>query len=127
MSLSLLLSLGRASLILLWLFTGVTSTWLAPQLGMAVLQQAGLNDQQSLHLIWLGSGVDVLMGLWLMSGWQRRWCYYLQLVLICVYTLLLSLLAPVYWLDPFGPVSKNLPLLALILLLNWADQHVTTR
>jgi hypothetical protein len=42
-----------------------------------------------------------------------------QLVLVAGYTLLITLFLPEYWLHPYGPVAKNLPLLALIGLL-WA-------
>ena len=39
----------------------------------------------------------------------------LQLALVTAYTIGLSLIAPTLWLDPFGPILKNLPILALIL------------
>ena len=42
-----------------------------------------------------------------------------QLALIAGYTLLITLFLPEYWLHPYGPISKNLPLAALIALL-WA-------
>ncbi len=39
----------------------------------------------------------------------------MQLGTVLAYTLGLSLLAPALWLDPFGALLKNLPVLALIL------------
>ena len=44
---------------------------------------------------------------------------FLQLLLIAGYTLLISLFLPEYWLHPYGPISKNLPLMAAIALA-WA-------
>ncbi|MBK6611394.1 MAG: hypothetical protein IPG29_11030 [Sphingobacteriales bacterium] len=40
----------------------------------------------------------------------------LQLLFIVVYTIIISILAPQHWLHPFGPISKNIPLLALTFL-----------
>ncbi len=40
----------------------------------------------------------------------------LRLVLVAGYTLLLTVAAPALWLEPLGPLLKNLPILALIVL-----------
>jgi hypothetical protein len=50
----------------------------------------------------------------------RIWCA--QLLLIAGYTALITLRMPHWWLHPYGPLSKNLPMLALIGLL-WATQR----
>ena len=42
-----------------------------------------------------------------------------QLALIAGYTLLITFFLPEQWLHPYGPISKNIPIVALILLL-WA-------
>jgi len=39
----------------------------------------------------------------------------MQIALIAFYTLGLTVLAPALWLDPFGPLLKNLPILPAIL------------
>jgi hypothetical protein len=41
------------------------------------------------------------------------------LLLIAAYTLLITVFLPEFWLHPYGPVSKNLPVAAAIALL-WA-------
>ena len=48
------------------------------------------------------------------GGWPPA-----QLALIAGYTVLITLFLPHYWLHPYGPISKNLPLAAAIALL-WA-------
>lgn len=45
--------------------------------------------------------------------------YLAQLLLVLGYTVIITLWLPAQWLHPFGPVLKNLPLLAMILAL-WA-------
>jgi hypothetical protein len=37
-----------------------------------------------------------------------------QVAIVAAYTLLLGIAIPELWSDPFGPLLKNLPLLALI-------------
>lgn len=47
----------------------------------------------------------------------RRWLWLAQLILVGAYTAALSLCLPALWLHPFGPLSKNLPLLAMLCML----------
>ena len=58
--------------------------------------------------------MDIAMGLWV--AWRRRLglCALVQIAIITVYSLLLGVAIPELWLDPFGPLIKNLPMLALI-------------
>ncbi len=49
--------------------------------------------------------------------WLPRWrasVYRVQLALIMFYTVIISFWLPEYWAHPYGPVLKNLPMLALI-------------
>ena len=41
----------------------------------------------------------------------------LQVAVIAVYTLIITVALPEFWLHPFGPVSKNIPLLVAILMI----------
>jgi hypothetical protein len=50
---------------------------------------------------------------------RARWLWPLQLLLIGFYTAAITLALPEFWLHPFGPLSKNLPMCAAIALL-WA-------
>ena len=52
------------------------------------------------------------------TSW-RRTVWLAQAVLIAAYTLLITVFLPEYWLHPYGPISKNIPILALLGLL-WA-------
>ena len=48
---------------------------------------------------------------------RRGWLWAVQLLLIGGYTLLITIFLPEYWLHPYGPLSKNLPMMAAIALL----------
>ena len=41
----------------------------------------------------------------------------IQLCLVLVFMAILTTLAPVWWLHPFGPLLKNLPVLVLVLFV----------
>ena len=45
----------------------------------------------------------------------RIWCA--QLVVIAGYTVLITLRMPHWWLHPYGPLTKNLPMMAVIGML----------
>ena len=110
--------LARLSLAGLWIFTGVTSVFIAPDIGYEVLASAGIKGEAATSLIYMGSGLDVLIGLWVLTGWQLKPCCWLQLIIIISYSLLLSFIAPEYWLHPFGPLTKNIPIAVLIYILS---------
>jgi hypothetical protein len=50
------------------------------------------------------------------ARWMGRiWCA--QLVVIAGYTVLITLRMPHWWLHPYGPLTKNLPMMAVIGML----------
>ncbi len=105
---------AKLSLSFLWIFTGLTSYFFAKEIGHEVLSLAGITGSLAEVLIVAGSVTDILIGLWLVLGGQLRWCYLLQIGVITVYTILLTAIAPDFWLHPFGPLTKNIPLVVLI-------------
>ena len=101
----------------MWLITAYVSwfswphaesrAWLAACGVPALLQEPML----------LGASVfDATIGVLLLLR-PRAWLWALQLALVSGYTVVLSVGLPGFWLHPFGPLSKNLPLLALMLVM----------
>lgn len=109
--------LANISLAFLWIFTGLTSTIFNPEFGYKILSSTGLSTDYQSFLIWSGGVVDILIGIWLLTDKNTKLCYLAQMVTILVYTLLLTVIDISYWLHPFGPVTKNLPILVLIYFL----------
>ncbi|CAN5690716.1 NAD(P)H-binding protein [soil metagenome] len=64
---------------------------------------------------WLFSAIDLLIGLALVTRTKPRLVGLAQLVIVGGYTFGLTLLAPSLWLDPYGGLLKNLPILAAVL------------
>jgi hypothetical protein len=62
------------------------------------------------------AGFDLLLGLATLWLHRRalRLAYLAQAALILSYTAIVTVALPAFWLHPFGPILKNLPMLALI-------------
>jgi hypothetical protein len=108
---------ARISLSFLWIFTGITSVFFAKDIGYEVLEQGGITGPLANFCILIGSSLDVLIGFWILLKWKMKFCYMLQLIVIVSYTLMLTTIEPSYWLHPFGPLTKNIPLLVMIYFL----------
>jgi nucleoside-diphosphate-sugar epimerase len=110
--------LARLALALLWLGSGLLSLspWATPS-GAALLAELGLTGGIAQLLLFGAAGLDIAIGALLVVN---RWPLAVgvaQLGLIALLTLILTLGAPHWWLHPFGPLLKNLPVVALVLVV----------
>lgn len=96
----------------IWLWSGISSliSW---DESYRLMKEIGTNHQYSVLFIYLGSMADIILGSVVFWKRKRRQVLVVQLLFILIYTLVLSLRAPHYWLHPFGVLSKNIPLIAL--------------
>ena len=60
---------------------------------------------------------DALLGLALALRWRPVLIGGLMVATMAVFTALISFGLPEFWLHPFGPVSKNIPLAIAILVM----------
>jgi hypothetical protein len=107
----------RLSLSFLWLFTAATSFWWGRDIGYEVLAQQQIQGVFADICINAGCLLDAAIGVWLLTRYRLKWCYKIQMAVIISYSILLSLIAPSFWLDPFAPLTKNLPILMLLIVL----------
>ena len=104
----------RTVLILLWLGSALAGL-LAPVASYAVVDAAFSSlGLPSRPLALAFSGVDLLIAGALLVRWRPRWMAAIQMAVVAGYTILLTVLAPGLWLEPFGALLKNLAILALI-------------
>ena len=104
----------KAMLVLLWL----ASAWLGLSYGREATQSvvAGL----SLTDAWVeplqigGSILDIGVALLVLFDKSARWSTIMQLSVVAVYSIFIGIAVPTLWLDPLGPLLKNLPILLLI-------------
>jgi uncharacterized protein YbjT (DUF2867 family) len=116
------LPLLRLAVAGVWIWTGIVSLGLYPVAhSYDLLARVGVTGSLAPPALYGAAVLDLALGVLTLAapaGW-RRWTWATQLVLIGVYTVLISLFLPEYWLHPYGPLSKNLPMMAAIALL-WA-------
>ena len=101
----------------LWLITGITSLWGAPEIGYEVLAKGNIHGYFADTCLVLGSAVDILLACWILLGVRALWCGWAQILVITTYTIILTMIAPEFWLHPFGPLTKNVPILVFIYIL----------
>jgi uncharacterized protein YbjT (DUF2867 family) len=110
--------LARVSLAALWLGSGLLSlSPFARPSGRALLAEVGITGSGASWLLWLAAGADIAVGLALLRNWRPLLIGGIQLALIGAFTLILTSSAPGWWLHPFGPLLKNLPIAALVLVV----------
>lgn len=104
----------RLALVLVWIGTAVASLWDGGKAGQALLHASGIGEPWALGLVWSGALWDFAVGVAL-ALWPRRGVYLLAVVGMLLMTLLATFLKPDLWLDPLGPLLKNLAVLALLM------------
>ena len=111
------MQMARLSLIAVWLMTAAVSVIDPAGVGHALLTQAKWVPTACHNgLIWLGAAVDLGIGLWMWLN-PGRTAYQAAGVMTIAMTLVATAMSPMLWWHPLGPLSKNLPILALLGLL----------
>lgn len=121
-----LLPLLRLSIAAVWIWTGVVSAGLYPRASsLELLARVGAPGALAPLLLYGAAFLDLAFGAfslaWPSNLGPRARLWTLQIVLIVLYTALISWRLPEFWLHPYGPLSKNLPMIALLMLLIQLD------
>jgi len=104
----------QAALILMWL----GSAWLGLRYGAP--QTEALVRSLGLPMAWaapmrIGSSVlEILVAAELLFGRSAARAALVQLTIVCGYTVVIGVALPQLWLDPLGPLLKNLPVMLAI-------------
>ena len=107
----------RASLVVVWLATAVVSVWeLHGQsrellAGLPTAWTEGNTSWLPTAIILAGAAADAVLGLWLALRPGRK-AYGAALLMM-----LATAIQPAWWLHPFGPLTKNLPIAAILWVL----------
>lgn len=107
----------RAALAIVWIVSGVISLCVLPwDEGLALLGRAGLTGNVALLALYGAGSIDILFGLaTLFAPGRRLWLA--QISLVIAYSAIIAWSMPEFLRHPFGPLLKNLPILALLFLL----------
>ena len=110
--------LTRAVLAIIWLVTGILSLGIFPQRdSLALLEQVGLHGETALAVLYSSASLDILLGILTLTR-PSRILWRVQATLVIAYSVIITHYLPQYWLHPFGPLLKNLPILLLLWLLH---------
>jgi hypothetical protein len=116
------LGLLRVSIAIVWIATAVVSAGIYPvEESLALLARVGLTGTAALIALYGAAALDLALGIAAMAV-RRRWIWTLQLVVVLGYTAIITACLPEQWLHPYGPLVKNLPILAAMLLLRRAER-----
>jgi DoxX-like family len=111
------LRLLRWSLALLWLLTALVSILEVHGQSQELLALTGISDANiAFVLIVSGAALDATLGVWMLF-WPSRRLFVCALVAMLGMTLLATGLHPAWWLHPLGPLTKNIPIAAVLWLL----------
>lgn len=126
--LSWLLPLLRVSIALVWIWTGVVSLGLYPrEESYALLARTGTPASLAPLMLNGAAVLDLALGLATLLARRRRLLWLIQMALIALYTLIITFKLPEFWLHPYGPLLKNLPLLAAVYLLYSFEPKVESK
>jgi uncharacterized protein YbjT (DUF2867 family) len=113
-----LLPLLRISLAVVWIGTGLVSLFVFPQsASYELLTRSGIPLSWAPSMLYGAAVIDISLGVSMLSWHRRRRLYGMQAGLILLYTAIITLRLPEFWAHPYGPVLKNIPLLAMLWLL----------
>lgn len=107
----------RFTLATIWLITGLVTLFIYPkENSMALLARVGLFGTPAVVMLYGGALLDIVFGV-LTLGMHGKRLWMAQAGLIIIYTLIITIRLPEFLIHPFGPILKNLPILALLCLL----------
>jgi uncharacterized protein YbjT (DUF2867 family) len=123
-SLAWLLPLLRVAIAVVWIVAGVVSAGLYPvEESLALLARTGLTGVSAYAALYGAALLDVALGIGTLAMKRRRALWLFQAALILVYTAIITVALPEQWLHPYGPVVKNLPMLAALAMLYTLEER----
>ena len=119
-----LLPVLQIALALVFVVTGLLSLGLYPvEASRELLARTGLTGGLADLALYGGALIDLALGVaMLLPRRIRRPAYLAAAALVLGYTAIITLALPEFWLHPFGPVLKNIPILAMLALLHELDR-----
>ena len=106
----------------MWIVTGIVSIWVYPVAdSFELLARTGVPPILQPLALYGAGALDILLGILCFVPYRRRLVWLVQIALITFYTVTITLKLPEFWLHPYGPILKNLPILAALFLLYVAE------
>ena len=113
----LLRPLLRWALALLWMASGLVGLLQPATSVSAILAAFGISGVAGSTVLWAACLLDMLVGLGLAMRWRPLPLAAAQIAIVLAYSAGLTYARPTLWMDPFGPLLKNLPIIVAIVIL----------
>lgn len=108
----------QISIAFIWLFTAACSLFFYPKTNSYhLLTQIGVNHFWQPILLYGSSLLDAVLGITMLCSYQLKKICILQIIVIVVYSTIITWKLPHLWLEPFAPIAKNIPLIFAILVI----------
>ncbi|OAI54005.1 hypothetical protein AYO44_03740 [Planctomycetaceae bacterium SCGC AG-212-F19] len=102
----------RLSIAFIWLATGFISATVSRRQGFDLLEQIGITGPLANLALYGTALLEIAIGMATAVGWYVRWMGGIQIALMLGFMTFLTAGIPELWLHPFGPLTKNIPLIA---------------
>jgi hypothetical protein len=115
----------RLSLAFIWLYSGIVSV-LPTVMPLSLHLLAAIHIPLALQptALYLSSTIDILLGLATLVNYRLTTVAAIQCLLILFYSVITAFLLPAYWLYPFAPIAKNIPLgVATLIMMALASER----
>jgi hypothetical protein len=113
----------RLALAFVWLFSAAVGFATPLPQSQALIVSAGLPAAVVAPLVWVASTLDLILGILALIAWRPEVVAALMCASLVIYTAFIGLLLPSVWLDPFGGILKNLPLIPAVLVMGVLARH----
>ncbi|MEN8512361.1 SDR family oxidoreductase [Burkholderia sp. RS02] len=111
------------ALAIVWIWTAIVSAFVHPlHASLALLAHAHLTGLPALVALYAASALDFAFGIATVAAPSRR-LWAAQAALIVAYSAVIAVTMPGLLAEPFGPVLKNVPILAILLILFSEEEH----
>lgn len=122
--LSLIIPALRYALALLWIGSGLTSAFFFPEHeSLALLAAAGITGAPAPWVLYGAAAMDLLLGVALLVRFHVVRVGILQLLAMLAYTAVITVNLPEFWLHPFAPIAKNIPIFIATLAVMAAEKR----
>jgi uncharacterized protein YbjT (DUF2867 family) len=113
----------RWSVAFMWIIAGIVSLGPRSNDGLELLRQVGASATLA-PLLLVGAAIfDIALGILTLLPRRKPLLWTAQILLVLLYTVIISAFLPELWLEPFGPVAKNVPILVVLLLLRQIEER----
>ena len=108
----------RIGLAIIWIWTAIVSAFVYPlDKSVAMVADLGVSGWQASALVYGGAAVDGILGLALLFNIRPALTGLLQLATVAVFTILACFAVPEAWIEPLGPLTKNIAVVLATLVM----------